>query len=108
MSEIIKLIERLAERVQQLELNREFAPRPIMVSEADTIADLVSLAALKFDVTEKAIKGREHSPIVAEARKWVCTEAHLVRHIPLSMIGWLLGKRDHSTIHAIIHGKVRK
>lgn len=107
MSEIIALrglVERLAERVQKLELNREFKTAPIMVSERETIADLVSLAALKFECEEGAIYGKGKDPVAIQARKWVCSQANLSRGISTQIIGWVLG-RDRSTIYTIIHGK---
>lgn len=103
---IYEMLDRLTTRVQQLELNREFVVLPVMVSERETIRDLVSLASLKFGASQLAIFGKVSEPTVRDARRWVCQQAHQSRGIPLEIIAWVFN-RDRSTIHSLIHGKER-
>ena len=101
--ECIEMLRRLELRIARLELNREFTVKPIMVSERDQIADLVSLAALRFSIPESAIvgKNRNHKLVAPKAMAWVIHEAHKMRKIPTDIIAFVL-KKPKPTVEAIV------
>ena len=78
-----------------------------MRSENAPFWQLVQEVADEFGVEVADIKGHSKKAHIVKARDFACYFAHK-RGLPLARIGWLLDRRDHTTIMYAVQKVAKK